>query len=304
VSVLFYSLAISYGKFALNNLSMIKQITPCLWFNNQAKEAAKLYCSVFERSKITSQSPIVTEIEVGKQRFILLDGGPIYQPNPSISFFYICEDEQELDKIWKGFQKEGNVMMPLDKYPWSEKYGWITDKFGISWQLALGKVSEVGQKITPCLMFTGNQYGRADEAIEHYTSIFKNVSVEGILRYGASEFPDKEGKVKHAQIAIDGQKFMLMESAAEHKFTFTEGVSLTVYCETQDEIDYYWEKFTESGEESMCGWLKDKFGVSWQIIPTMLGKIMGDPAKAGKAAQAFMSMRKLNIEQIVQASVS
>jgi predicted 3-demethylubiquinone-9 3-methyltransferase (glyoxalase superfamily) len=105
-------------------------------------------------------------------------------------------------------------------------------------------------------------------------------------------------------MSLDGEKFMLMESAAGHGFTFTEGVSLTVYCETQEEIDYYWEKFTESGQESMCGWVKDKFGVSWQIVPTILGKIMSDPAKAGKAAQAFMSMRKLNIEQIVQASIA
>lgn len=283
---------------------MTKQITPCLWFNNQAKEAAELYCSVFDNSRITAQSPIVTEIEVSGQRFVLLDGGPMYQPNPSISFYYVCQNEQELEKIWKAFEKGGNVMMPLDKYPWGEKYGWITDKFGISWQLALGKISEVGQKITACLMFTGNQYGRVDEAVELYTTVFKNVSVDGILRYGAGELPDEAEKVKHAQIAIDGQKFMLMESAADHKFSFTEGVSLTIYCETQEEIDYYWEKFTNKGAESMCGWLKDQFGVSWQIIPTILGKIMSDPVKAGKAAQAFMSMRKLNIEQIVQASIS
>lgn len=286
---------------------MIKEITPCLWFNPEksgAKEAAELYCSVFENSKITAQSPIVTEIEVSGQRFVLLDGGPMYQPNPSISFFYICESEQELDRIWKTFSKEGNTIMPLGRYPWSEKYGWIADKFGISWQLALGKVSETGQKITSCLTFTGKQYGRVDEAIAHYSSVFKHVSIDGILRYGANELPDKEGLVKHAQIAIDGQKMMFMESASEHQFTFTEGISFTIYCETQEEIDYYWDKLTESGEESMCGWLKDKFGVSWQIIPTMLGKIMSDPAKAGKAAQAFMSMKKLNIEQIVQASIS
>jgi predicted 3-demethylubiquinone-9 3-methyltransferase (glyoxalase superfamily) len=283
---------------------MKKQITPCLWFNNQAKEAAALYCSLFSKSKITAQSPIVTEIEVSGRNFILLDGGPVYQPNPSISFYYICESEQELQVIWNAFKKGGSIMMPLDKYPFSEKYGWITDKFGISWQLALGEAGEIGQKITPCLLFTGKQYGRVDEAIEHYTSIFKNVSVDEIRRYGANELPDREGKVKHAQIAVDGQKFTLMESAAEHPFTFTEGVSLTVYCETQEEIDYYWEQFTESGEESRCGWLQDKFGVSWQIIPSMLGKIMSDPSKAGKAAQAFMSMRKLNIEQIVQASIS
>ena len=283
---------------------MNERITPCLWFDAQAKEAAALYCSVFNHAKITAQSPIVTEINVSGQSITLLDGGPMYSPNPSISFYYVCEEEQELYRVWNSFSNEGNVMIALDNYPWAEMYGWISDKYGISWQLALGKVNDVGQKITPCLMFTGKLYGRAEEAINHYSSVFRDVKVDGILRYGATEMPDREGNVKHAQLSLNGQKFMMMESAQEHKFTFSEGVSLTVHCETQDAIDYYWEKLTESGKESMCGWLKDKFGVSWQIIPTVLSKIMSDPDKAGKAAQAFMSMRKLDIEQIVQASIS
>jgi len=283
---------------------MKEKITPCLWFNAQAKEAADLYCSVFAGAKITAQSPIVTAIDVAGQSITLLDGGPKYKPNPSISFYYICETESELENIWNAFSKEGTVMMPLDKYPWGEKYGWINDKFGISWQLALGKISDVGQKITPCLLFTGKQYGQADEAITLYSEIFEDTIIDGILRYGSAEQPDEEGKVKHAQMNLNGQKLMLMESAATDNFNFTEGVSLTIHCETQEEIDHYWEKLTESGEESMCGWLKDRFGVSWQIIPTILSSIMSDPAKAGKAAQAFMAMRKLNIEQIVQASIS
>jgi predicted 3-demethylubiquinone-9 3-methyltransferase (glyoxalase superfamily) len=283
---------------------MKQKITPCLWFDNQAKETAALYCSVFENAKVTAQSPIVTEISLSGQSFTLLDGGPKYKPNASISFFYICEKEEELNRAWEAFIKGGNILMPLDQYPWSAKYGWVTDKFGISWQLALGKVSDVGQKITPCFMFTGKQYGRVDEAIAHYSEIFDDAKVDGILRYEANESPDKEGMVKHAQIVLNGQKFMLMESAQPNNFTFTEGVSLTIHCEDQEDIDYYWGQLTQSGEESMCGWLKDKFGVSWQIIPKMLSKIMSDPAKAGKAAKAFMSMRKLNIEQIVQASIS
>ena len=283
---------------------MKEKITPCLWFNGQANEAATLYCSVFANAKITEQSPFVTGLNISGQSITLLDGGPKYKPNPSISFYYICEKQEELDRIWKAFSQEGTVLMSLDKYPWGVQYGWISDRFGVSWQFALGKIEDVGQKITPCFLFTGKQYGRVEEAIDHYSSIFKNTKIDGILRYGANELPDQEGKVKHAQIVLNGQKFMLMESAAAHNFTFSEGISLTIHCENQDEIDHYWGKLTQSGEESMCGWLKDKFGVSWQIIPVILSKIMSDPAKAGKAAQAFMAMRKLNIEQIVQASIS
>jgi predicted 3-demethylubiquinone-9 3-methyltransferase (glyoxalase superfamily) len=283
---------------------MKETISTCLWFNGQGKAAASLYCSVFSNAKIASRSPIVTEITISGYSITLLDGGPMYQANPSISLYYNCDTEQELDRIWNAFSKEGTVLMPLDKYPWSEKYGWITDQYGISWQLALGNTREAEQKIIPSLLFTGKQYGRADEAIAHYAGIFKTPQSGTILRYGANEQPDVEGKVKHAQITLNDRQFIIMESAHAHPFTFSEGVSLTIHCKTQEEIDYYWEKLTESGEESMCGWLKDKFGVSWQIIPTILGKLLSDPAKGGKAAQAFMGMRKLNIEQIVQATIS
>src|SRR5690349_20721532 len=125
---------------------MKQKITPCLWYNNQGKEAADMYCKVFANAKITAQSPFVTEIQVSGQTFILLDGGPMYAPNPSISFYYICENENELHQVWNGLSKEGKVLMAMDKYPWSEKYGWLSDKYGVSWQIALGKISDVGQK--------------------------------------------------------------------------------------------------------------------------------------------------------------
>ena len=279
-------------------MSRKEKITPCLWYNGNAGEAADLYCSIFTNAKIASRSPIVFEINVAGQSITLLDGGPMYQPNPSISLFYICENANELDRVWNGLNKEGEVLMALDKYPWSEKYGFISDKFGVSWQISLGKIEDVGQKVTPCLMFTGKQCGRAEEALHFYSSVFKISKTDGILY----EDQNKD-LVRHAQFALMGNKFMVMDSAAPHKFAFSEGVSLTIHCETQEEIDYYWQKLTESGEESMCGWLKDKFGVSWQVVPVVLEKILGDPAKAGKAAKAFMAMRKLDIEQIVHATL-
>jgi predicted 3-demethylubiquinone-9 3-methyltransferase (glyoxalase superfamily) len=276
-----------------------EKITPCLWYNGKAEEAADLYCSVFADTKITARSPYVIELNASGHSITLLDGGPKYQPNPSISLFYICETQRELEPIWNAFIKEGSIILPLDKYPWGEKYGWVSDKFGVSWQIALGKIKDVGQKITPCLTFTGKQCGLAEEALQFYSSVFKVSKTDGIL-YNE---PNKK-LVEHAQFALLGQKFMVMDSSNKaHKFPFTEGVSLTIHCETQDEIDYYWNKFTEGGEESMCGWLKDKFGVSWQIVPTILDSIMSDPLKAGKAAKAFMAMRKLVIEQIVQATL-
>lgn len=283
---------------------MKEKITPCLWYNGQAKDAAALYCTAFANTKITSQSPIVTGLDLAGHSITLLDGGPMYQPNPSITLYVVTETVQETDQAWKALTKGGEILMALDKYPWSERYGWVVDKFGVSWEVGLGKLSDVGQKVTPHLLFTGNQYGRAEEAMTFYSKVFKTNKVDGIMRYTKDQAPEEEGKVMHAQFALGNQKFMVADGAP-HKFVFTEGVSLTVHCENQEEIDYYWDNFTgQGGKESMCGWLKDKFGVSWQIIPVALTKIMSDPTKAGKAAQAFMTMRKLNIEQIVQASLA
>src|SRR3569832_2115109 len=117
-----------------------EKITPCLWYNGNASEAAELYCSAFADAKITARSPIVTGISVAGQSITLLDGGPMYQPNPSISFFYLCETEKELEQAWTALTKEGTIMMALNKYPKKKKYRWVGDKFGISWQVSLGKL--------------------------------------------------------------------------------------------------------------------------------------------------------------------
>jgi predicted 3-demethylubiquinone-9 3-methyltransferase (glyoxalase superfamily) len=160
----------------------------------------------------------------------------------------------------------------------------------------------VGQFITPSLLFVGKQHGRAEEALRLYTSIFKNSDVVGILRYGAGE-TDPEGTVKHTQFRLNGEVFMAMDSALEHPFTFTEAISFFVNCETQKEVDHFWEKLSEGGEKSRCGWLKDKFGVSWQIVPTVLGKMMQDkdPQKAGRVMQAMLQMDKIDIKTLQQA---
>lgn len=279
---------------------MDNSIYPCLWFNGKAKEAAEFYCSVFNNSRITADTPMVVTFESAGQKFMCLNGGPEFSINPSISFFVIFETEQEVDEAWQKLAEGGKILMPLEKYEWSEKYGWVQDHYGVSWQLALGKIEEVGQNFTPTFLFTGEQSGKAEQAIEFYTSIFKNSSVEGILKYNAEDH-DVEGTVKHAQFSLGKKVFMAMDSSLPHNFGFNEAISLVVECKTQDEIDYYWSKLTEGGAENMCGWLKDKFGVSWQIVPEILGKLMSDQEKAPRVMQTFMQMKKFEIEKLVNA---
>lgn len=279
---------------------MKNSIYPCLWFDGKAKEAAEFYCSVFKNSRITADTPMVVTFEISGNQFMGLNGGPQFTPNPSISFFVVCDTSGETEEAWEQLSEGGSVLMPLDKYEWSEKYGWVQDRFGVSWQLSYGKLEDVGQKITPSLMFTREYAGKAEEAIHFYTSLFRDSSVEGILKYSAKE-GDVEGYVKHAQFRLNDQVFMAMDSSISHAFSFNEGISLVVTCETQEEIDHFWNSFTEEGEESRCGWLKDKYGVWWQIIPAALGELMSDPEKGGRVGQALMQMKKLDIAILQQA---
>lgn len=280
-----------------------KKITPCLWYDGNGEEAANFYVSLFANSSIGTVArfdgvnAVTVEFELEGCKFVALNGGPMYKFTPAISLFVMCETVEEIDDLWAKITDGGGVMMPLGEYEWSERYGWAIDRFGLTWQLMLGPVASVGQKIAPCLLFVGDQYGRGEDAIKLYTAVFPDSPIDGILHYGPNE-PGREGTVKHAQFALRGAKFMVMDGPGEHAFGFSEAVSFIVACEGQDEIDRYWAALTANGgNESMCGWLKDPFGVSWQIVPSNIAELLSSPA----ALQAMFGMRKIDIAGLKSA---
>lgn len=278
---------------------MNNSIYPCLWFDGQAKAAADFYCSAFGEAKITNENPLVIILELSGQKFMYLNGGPMFKPNPSISFFVNCETLEEIELKWAVLSEGGMIMMPLDYYPWSkEKYGFCQDKFGVCWQVMQGSMG--GQKFVPALMFTQDKAGKAEDAINFYTDIFDDAKICSISRYLPGE-PDLEGSIKHAQFTLNEQYFVAFDSSAPHQFKFDEGVSLVVECDTQVQIDYLWDKLTDGGQENQCGWLKDKFGVSWQIVPKILAQLMSNPEKSPKVIAAFMKMKKFDIQKLIEA---
>jgi predicted 3-demethylubiquinone-9 3-methyltransferase (glyoxalase superfamily) len=279
---------------------MNNHLYPCLWFDGKAKEAATFYCSVFNNAKIIADTSLVVKFEIEGTMIMGLNGGPMFKINPSISLFVTCQSIKEIEHIWNRISEGGSTMMPLGKYPWSEKYGWVADKFGMTWQLMLGELPVDGQKIIPNLLFVGEQYGKAEQAITHYTSIFANSQIYNLQLYTTGE-AQPAGNVKFGHFTLNQNIFSAMDGIGDHQFKFNEAVSFVVECETQEEIDHYWTKLTEGGEESMCGWLRDKFGVSWQIVPTVIGKLMTDPKKAPGVMQAIMKMKKLDIETLLNA---
>ncbi len=274
---------------------MNNTIHPCIWFDGNAKEAATFYCSVFSNSKITTDTPMVVNFELWGNKMMGLNGGPMFKINPSISFFVNCKTVAQTDEIYNKLAEGGEALMAIGKYDWSERYGWIKDKFGVTWQVMVS----TEENICLALLFTGSSFGKAEEAINFYTSVFDNSSIDNLQLYSA-ETPFA-GKVLFSTLKLNQFKLIAMDGPGEHAFTFNEALSFVVTCQTQEEIDYYWNKLTQGGEESMCGWLKDKFGISWQIVPAILGQLMTDPEKAPSVMQAFMQMKKFDIEKLKQA---
>ena len=286
-------------------------IVPCLWLDDQAEHAARFWVETFPEGRITATSRypesmdnpsgkprgsvLTVELDVAGQRFTALNGGPQFTINPSISFFVHVDTPDEADRLFATLSKDGEVLMALDRYPWSERYGWAKDRFGVSWQVMAGRRPESGATIAPCLMFAGAQHGRAGEAIDSYTNIFPGSRVEQVERYAAGEGP--EGTIKHGRFQLRGQAFVAMDSHVDHGFTFDEGVSLQVMCDDQDEIDRYWEALSEGGEPGPCGWLRDRFGVSWQVVPREIGRWMSsdDAAARDRAFAAVMQMGKPDV---------
>jgi predicted 3-demethylubiquinone-9 3-methyltransferase (glyoxalase superfamily) len=201
--------------------------------------------------------------------------------------------------VWDKLIEGGKELIPIDTYPWSERYGWLEDKFGFTWQISIADSDGAKLKITPAMLFTGDRFGRAEEAINFYSSVFDNSATELLLHYEEND-PNK-GKVLYSEFNLNHYSIIAMDGPGVHEYSFNEAVSFTVSCQTQEEIDYYWSRLSEGGSEGQCGWLKDKFGVSWQIVPAILGTLMNDPSKSELVVNAFMQMKKFDIEKLVNA---
>jgi predicted 3-demethylubiquinone-9 3-methyltransferase (glyoxalase superfamily) len=305
----------------------MQKIIPNLWFDKNVEEAVHFYVSLFPNAEIGRTSyfgkegfeyhgmpegtVMTMDFKLDGFKFTALNGGPVFKPNPSISFFLNFDPSvdknarEKLNTIWYKLSQDGSVLMPLDKYPFSEWYSWVQDKFGVSWQLILtNPEGEERPFIVPSLLFVGDVCGRAEEATDFYISVFNNSRRGLIARYPKGMELDKEGTIMYTDFMIDGQWFAAMDSAADHKFAFNEGISFIINCESQDDVNYYWDKLTsDGGQESMCGWLKDKFGVSWQVIPTAMGKLLGDKdkEKSSRALNAMFQMKKLDLNTLQQA---
>jgi predicted 3-demethylubiquinone-9 3-methyltransferase (glyoxalase superfamily) len=298
----------------------MRKITPHLWFDKESTEAAELYTSLMPNSKITNVKTLhntpsgdchIVSFELSGQPFMAISAGPLFRFNPSVSFHVKCKTKDEVDAIFQKISVGGRVLMPLGSYPFSDRYGWLEDKYGLSWQVILAGEGELKQRIIPVLMFVGAVCGKTEEAVNFYAEIFRNspaaangtTNANILARYGKGEEPDSEGTVRYSSFTLRGQEFGAMDSAREHKFAFNEAISFMVPCDTQGEIDYFWERLSADPKAEQCGWLKDRYGLSWQIISTNLNQMLGgtDKDRTARVTKVFLKMKKIDIEALKQA---
>jgi predicted 3-demethylubiquinone-9 3-methyltransferase (glyoxalase superfamily) len=287
----------------------MQKIVPHLWFDTQAVEAARFYTALFPGSAVRGHTVLAetpsgtvdhVELTLGGLEFQFLAAGPQFSINPSVSFLVNCATAAEVDALHAGLAPGGVEMMALGTYPFSPRYAWVKDRFGVSWQLMFREGPVPVPRIVPAQMFTGTNAGRAQEALGFYTGVFGG-SVEMISRYGTGFEPNTPDMVNHAAFTLGCQSFALMDSAFDHGFTFNEAVSYLVSCEDQGEIDRLWNALSADPGAEACGWLKDRYGFSWQIVPREMGDLLKGEA-APQVTAAFLKMKKLDLAELRRAA--
>lgn len=290
----------------------MQRIVPHLWYDTQAKEAASFYVRLFDQSEIFNVSVIentpsgdaeTVSFQLAGVKFEAISAGPYFKFNPSASFLVFCNNEKELRTIWEALSEDGIELMPLGEYPFSNLYVWVQDKYGLSWQLLLSNTMQRNQKVIPNLLFSGKSCGMAEEAVKYYVEVFSGSEILEINNYKDGEAQAQQAKVNYASFELDGLALSAMDNAFDVDYEFNEAVSFIVKCRDQEEIDYFWDKLSFVPEAEQCGWIKDRFGVSWQIVPIQLDEMMnsGDRAKVNRVTQEVLAMKKLELDILLRA---
>jgi predicted 3-demethylubiquinone-9 3-methyltransferase (glyoxalase superfamily) len=299
----------------------MQKIIPSIWCRGDADEMAAVYVAGLPDARIahTDRYPteglpdfqhdmagktITIDLEIGGFRLNLLNGGPEFTPNPSISFMvdfdpaqYDGDDDAargRLDATWATLADGGTVMIPLGEYPYSPRYGWVQDRFGVSWQLMLATPGgPLRPPVVPSLMFSGANQNRAGEALTAYADLFGGARATSAT-YPEDTGPATAGSLMFGDAELAGQWVAAMDSGTAQDFTFSEGVSLIVQCADQDEIDRFWAVLSQDPAAEQCGWCRDAFGVSWQVVPENIGELLREPG----AFPAMLQMKKIVIAEL------
>ena len=282
---------------------MDQVITPAMWCDGTADEAAQFYTDVFRDTSIVEQVPgIAATVSIHGFRLSLINGGNQYAPNPSISCILNFDpllfggEEQArayLDELYERLST-GGVLMELGEYPFSPRYAWVRDRFGMTWQLMLTDPDgDPRPFVIPSFMFGGTNHANAEEATDAWIALFDNSRRGALYRYEEGG-PLDAGTVMFTDFTLRGTWMAATDSGTFHDFTFTPGVSMIVSCRDQEEIDRYWAGLSAVPEVERCGWCVDRWGVSWQVVPHNIAELMANAATRDK----ILHMGKIDLAKL------
>jgi len=292
----------------------MQKLTPFLWFEKDLKGITDFYSSVFPGTKVKSNGRLndtpsgdveMAGINILGLELSLMAAGPQYTFKPSVSFMVLCESIEEVEIYWHKLIESGRALMDISEYPFAKRFGWVEDKYKVNWQLIYREpdsAAVVTQKIIPALMFSGEGIGRAEEALDFYVKTFHDSKKNSVELYEPGETSEPKARVKHARFVIEGVQFAMMDGNGN--FDFEQAVSFMVLCNNQAEVDFFWNALTaDGGKEIQCGWLTDKFGVPWQVVPSAFEKCMreGTSEQIARVQKAFMKMKKFEISTLEKA---
>lgn len=282
---------------------MDQVITPAIWCDGTADEAAQFYTDVFRDASIAEQVPgLAATVSIHGFKLSLINGGNQYAPNPSISCILNFDpllfggEEQArayLDELYKRLST-GGVLMELGEYPFSPRYAWVRDRFGMTWQLMLTNPDgDPRPFVIPSFMFGGTNHANAEEATNAWIALFDNARRGALYRYKEGG-PLDAGTVMFTDFTLRDTWMAATDSGTFHDFTFTPGVSMIVSCRDQEEIDRYWAGLSAVPEAEHCGWCVDRWGVSWQVVPHNIAELMANAATRDK----ILHMGKIDLTKL------
>lgn len=292
----------------------MQKIIPHLWFDTQAQEATNWYISLFENSGIDRITQLydtpsgdaqIIDFHLAGFMFSSMSAGPYFKINGSISFMVACENAFEVDRLYDAFSESGKVIIPLESYPFSPRYAYVQDRFGVSWQLIQVENMLEHPRIRPVLLFSGSVCGKADEAMAYYMKVFSDSKMGYVQHYEDGETTDPRGKISYGELTLLGTPLIFMDNdvVSDESDTFNEAISLIINCKHQGEMDDYWEQLSHDLDAEQCGWLKDQFGLSWQITTEELSIDMANASEEEmrRMTDALLPMKKLDMHIIKAA---
>ncbi|HEM5985543.1 TPA: VOC family protein [Streptococcus suis] len=286
----------------------MQPIIPHLWYDKEAKEAVAFYVELFggkiDWTYTITDTPSgdsdLIQFQLGDMTLAAISAGPYFKLNESMSLMVNVASKDEVTRLYQALSEGGRILMPLGEYPFSPYYVWLEDRFGLSWQLSYAPDLDKPYQFDICLLFSQEQVGLAQPMLDYYKDKFPQASVGQISYYGEGEAAVEAAKLNYAELFIGDQKIIVMDHGYGGEASFNEAFSLMVYVDSQDELNFYYDLLSAVPEAEMCGWVKDQFGISWQIIPRILMEAYdtASPETIKAVNDAVLQMRRLDFDQI------